>query len=276
MFNLQGQGHHNKSTYEGVDQSHSQYLQQAFTTVLAKQIVDNEDVLRDAMQQQVEHREEEAIRRGNQKKQSGDDSDSSDISFSDDDEMLDRLQLQRKQQLVSQNNEITTLKAKGHGSYDLIVQSEFLPIVTDAAHQNCIIHFFHRDFDRCKIVDKHLTLLAPRYLPVKFARLDAEKTPFFVEKLKIAVLPTVVCFKDGKVVDRLTGFEELGNKDDFTTEEFETRLKKSGVMTQLKCHVNAADRLSEDEKRNQNGGRVFSIGGKFGPTFDDDHAGELE
>jgi thiol-disulfide isomerase/thioredoxin len=161
------------------------------------------------------------------------------------------------------------MKAKGHGTYDLITQSEFLPIVTSSDHPHCIIHFFHDDFERCKIVDKHLALLAPQYLPVKFARIDAKKTPFFVDKLKISVLPTIVLFKDGKVVDRIVGFEELGGKDDFSTKEFELRLRASGIMTQLKCHASCAKSLAEDERRNQNGGKMFIVGGKFAQHIDD-------
>ena len=64
--------------------------------------------------------------------------------------------------------------------------------------------------------------LSQKYLPVKFARMDAEKAPFFVEKLKIIMLPTIVLFKDGVAVDRVVGFEELGGHDDFTTKELET------------------------------------------------------
>jgi hypothetical protein len=28
--------------------------------------------------------------------------------------------------------------------------------------ENVVVHFYHRDFERCKIVDKHLALLAKK------------------------------------------------------------------------------------------------------------------
>lgn len=166
------------------------------------------------------------------------------------------------------NEEIASWKAKGHGTYDIITQSDFLPTLTTS--QLAVVHFFHRDFERCKVVGKHLSLIAPRYLPVKICSIDAEKTPFFVDKLKIAVLPTVVFFKDGKVVDRFTGFADFNNSDNFTTEEMEQRMKKSGIMKQLKCHQSVEDRLAEDERRNQSGGVVFTNGTNHGFSADVD------
>lgn len=42
--------------------------------------------------------------------------------------------------------------------------------------------------------------------------MDAEKAPFFVEKLAIRVLPTVVCFREGVAFpERVVGFEGLAD-----------------------------------------------------------------
>ena len=38
---------------------------------------------------------------------------------------------------------------------------------------------------RCKVMDMRLGELAPRHLESKFLRIDAEKTPFFVQKLQV-------------------------------------------------------------------------------------------
>ena len=71
--------------------------------------------------------------------------------------------------------------AKGHGRYDEITEEQFLPLVTKTKF--VILHFFHKDFERCKIIDKHLTDIARKHTESKFARIDAEKCPFFVTKL---------------------------------------------------------------------------------------------
>ena len=118
--------------------------------------------------------------------------------------------------------------AKGHGQYTEIKEDEFLPNVTGS--KNVICHFYHKDFERCKIVDHHLRIIAKTHPEAKFIYLNAEFSPFFVAKLQIQVLPTIVCFADGIAVDRLVGFEDLGNKDDFPTMALIRRLIRGGTL----------------------------------------------
>jgi len=94
-----------------------------------------------------------------------------------------------------------------------------------------IVHFYSTDFPRCLIIDKHLSLLARQHSETRFSRLDATKAPFFVQKLKIAVLPSIVLFKGGIAVDRIVGFDELGGRDDFSTLTLERRLVGADVLT---------------------------------------------
>jgi len=49
-------------------------------------------------------------------------------------------------------------------------------------------------------------------------QIHAEKSPFLVEKLKIWMLPTLALIRQENTVDYVVGFEDLGGKDDFTTE----------------------------------------------------------
>ncbi|KAF9519525.1 hypothetical protein BS47DRAFT_1336960, partial [Hydnum rufescens UP504] len=117
-------------------------------------------------------------------------------------------------------------------------------IQTSAKENKCIIHFFHRDFRRCQVMDKHLEILAPRHFSTRFVRVFVENVPWLVEKLQIKILPCVVCFINGVSRDRLIGFEEIGNDDSFTTSALELRLSQSGVISapqskslSLKTHI---------------------------------------
>jgi len=140
----------------------------------------------------------------------------------DDDPELNRIRMAKLAEMKSQADARLELKAKGHGEYREIVQDEFLPEVTKT--EKCLLHFYHRDFEKCKIIDHHLKILAPQYMECKFLTINAEKAPFFVEKLGVRVLPTIVCFINGIVVDKVIGFEGLG-KDlpDDRVNEFPTR-----------------------------------------------------
>jgi len=93
-----------------------------------------------------------------------------------------------------------------------------------------VVHFYHREFSRCKVVDHHLEILAKKYVATKFAKLDAEKAPFFVNKLMVVVMPCVVMFEDGKMMGRIDGFDILGGEDDFPTEVMECVIGASGVI----------------------------------------------
>ena len=96
------------------------------------------------------------------------------------------------------------------------------------------MHFFHSDFRRCKIMDVHLEKLAEKHFDTKIARINVEKAPFLVERLKVRILPCVMSFIDGKQVDKLEGFELLGNTDDFPISALENHLIRSGVFHRAK------------------------------------------
>ncbi|KAG9135803.1 hypothetical protein Leryth_002524 [Lithospermum erythrorhizon] len=131
-----------------------------------------------------------------------------------DDPELEKLHSERIASLKKEAEKRQKLKTQGHGEYRDITEGDFLGEVTGS--KKVICHFYHREFYRCKIMDKHLKILAPRHLDTKFLKLDAENAPFFVTKLGIKTLPCVILFQNGIAADRLVGFEDLGGKDDFS------------------------------------------------------------
>lgn len=97
------------------------------------------------------------------------------------------------------------------------------------AHAQVVVHFAHRDFKRCRIMDAHLQVynymamsvklrsnnnahkirqcgkqqaLARQYPNTRFIKIFVENASFLVERLKIRVLPCVVCFVDAVTVDK--------------------------------------------------------------------------
>lgn len=112
-----------------------------------------------------------------------------------------------------------------------------------------IVHFFHSDFRRCKIIDQHLEVLAQKHFDTKFIRINVEKAPFLAERLKVRVLPCVISFIDGKSVDRLEGFEKLGNTDDFTTPVLESHFLMAGVFQRAKTASDMTKSIVETEEQ---------------------------
>lgn len=137
----------------------------------------------------------------------GEDDDSNFDYLDDDDEILEAIREKRLKEMKKEKMKLVECKAKGHGEVRTISQNEFLSECTSSDY--VAVHFFHKEFELCAIMDHHLKIIANQHLSCKFVRIDAEKSPFFVVKLKIKTLPTIIVFKNGKTIDRLVGFEGL-------------------------------------------------------------------
>lgn len=61
---------------------------------------------------------------------------------------LDTLRQARVERMKKEKNQRLENLAKGHGSYEEIVEADFLKIVL--ASKFVICHFYHDDFERCK------------------------------------------------------------------------------------------------------------------------------
>lgn len=147
--------------------------------------------------------------RDEKEEESEDDSDDDEYdNLLDDDAELEAIRARRISQMKEMQAQTARHKALGHGELRTILQDEFLPECTGGSEW-VAVHFFHKEFKRCEIMDHHLKIVAPRHLGCKFLRLDVEKSPFFVSKLQIKTLPTLIVFREGKAIDRLTGFEGL-------------------------------------------------------------------
>lgn len=95
----------------------------------------------------------------------------------------------------------------------------FLPQVTKS--YRCVVHFYSDEFESCKVADHHMKRMAKKYMSTKFVKMDANKAPFFIQKLNIQTLPTLGVFLDGVMVYKQLGFMGISeggeNPNDFPT-----------------------------------------------------------
>ena len=151
----------------------------------------------------------------------------------DEDDELTAIRQARIAQLATSAKQRAEHVSLGHGSLRTIVQDEFLRECTGSS-KFVVVHFFHADIERCKIIDFHLAIVARGHLEAKFLRIDAAKAPFFLAKLRIKTLPALCVFEDGKEVGRLPGFEGLAKDrrkpDEWHTERLKEWLSGTGAI----------------------------------------------
>ncbi|KAK4258818.1 hypothetical protein QN277_005221 [Acacia crassicarpa] len=146
-----------------------------------------------------------------------------------DDDDLEALRERRLQQMKKMAEKRSRWISLGHGEYSEIPsEKDFFSIVK--ASERVVCHFFRENWP-CKVMDKHLNILAKKHIETRFVKINAEKSPFLAERLKIVVLPTLALIKNAKVDDYVVGFDQLGNTDEFSTEELEERLAKAQVIS---------------------------------------------
>ena len=84
---------------------------------------------------------------------------------------LQNLHAERIAKLQAEQEKRVQMHHKGHGQITEINEGEFLEVVTKS--ENVVCHFFHRDFERCKIMEKHMEVLAKRHFKTRFVRVSA-------------------------------------------------------------------------------------------------------
>lgn len=180
------------------------------------------------------------------------------------DDDLDTLKAQRIKEMKAEAMRLQEKKRKGHGTYAEVEEKKFLEEVTTTKHVVC--HFFHPDFMRCKVVDKHLNAVCRKYLDTKFIKVNATEAPFFVAKLQIQVLPCIIMFRDGIACDRIVGFEELGGVDDFSQLALERRLADKNIIEYRRDDIDSDEEEEMKTRGGVRGGSLYS-GSKYSRMY---------
>ncbi|XP_061925765.1 thioredoxin domain-containing protein 9 [Entelurus aequoreus] len=146
-----------------------------------------------------------------------------------DEDDFERMRERRLEALKKAQKQKQEWLSKGHGEYrEIPSEKEFFSEVKES--KNVVCHFYKNSTFRCKILDKHLAILAKKHVETKFIKLNVEKAPFLTERLRIKIIPTLALLIDGKSKDYVVGFADLGNTDEFSTEVLEWRLGCGSVI----------------------------------------------
>lgn len=117
--------------------------------------------------------------------------------------------------------------ARGHGALRLVTEKDFFKEMKGEERMVCL---FFRASPACEVMEKHLRILAAGHIETKFIMIEAEKSPFLAERLKIWMLPTLAIVKHEKTTDYIVGLDDMGGVEDFDTAVLEGRLIDAGVL----------------------------------------------
>merc|ERR1719235_2706308 len=141
---------------------------------------------------------------------------------------IEEVRRKRLEQMKATHRKRQQKLADGHGSYELIDEKDFFDVAKKS--EFIVVHFFRPSTWRCEILDKHLKQLAVKHWGTRFVKLDAEKSRYLAERLRIWCMPSLVLCKHGKTEHTISGFDEFGGEDDFPTERLEHVLAQYGVI----------------------------------------------
>jgi len=187
-----------------------------------------------------------------------------------DEDELEVIKRRRIEMMKKHQEKKVEWKKQGHGEYQEIPEEkEFFTVTKNS--ENCVIHFYRDETFRCKILDKHFQILAKKHIETKFCKINAEKTPFLCERLKIRVIPSVLLIKNQQTTGHIMGFTELGNTDEFSTEMLEWRLAHGEVINYSGDLNTPPDQAARKQKTNFVGKKVKmgARGGKVKAADDD-------
>ena len=148
-------------------------------------------VIEDQMKEykMTEEQQEKITKNDVKKSNNGNDEEEDDEEFGEIDSEEERIMnKQINQRLEQQEKKIEAEKARlarKYGEVRDIVETEFLD--TMIKNEKVVCHFYHDQFERCKIMDKHFREMANLHPETLFVKINAEKTPFFTNKLNVKV-----------------------------------------------------------------------------------------
>ena len=164
-----------------------------------------------------------------------------------DEDDLDKIRERRLYQMKQRASKMSEWKSKGHGEYtELSDQQDFFQTTKGSKH--VIVHFYSPTNTYGPIVDKHFQQLASRHLETKFCKINAEKSEYLVRKLGVWMMPTILLCRDREVIHQISGFDELGGTEKFSTLFLEYVL---GSYEVLKYDGPPPESVIEDDKNDR-------------------------
>jgi hypothetical protein len=152
------------------------------------------------------------------------------IDGMDDDDLV-AVRNKRRKQVMEMAKRKDLWVQRGHGVYHEITDTKhFFDCVKSSERMVCL--FKRLATFRCSIVDGHLDKVARLHFETRFCYVDVERLPNLAQQFNVLMLPTIMLLEGGNTFHSIIGFDEFGNHDDFSTDDFCKVLAQHGMLNE--------------------------------------------
>lgn len=161
-----------------------------------------------------------------------------------------RIRKKRIEEMKAKALEKETWRRNDHGVLTTISdQKEFFDAVKKSKRVICL---FFRDSNKwCDVLGDHFKVLAEKHMESRFIKVNAEKSPFLVERLNVWMMPTIVCCKEGKVHAQFNGLDQIDPTGKFETASLEFVLHSSEMLDDMPLVDKVLDRADDESDGNE-------------------------
>lgn len=133
-----------------------------------------------------------------------------------DEQELAKLRKKRIAEMKQAQEKKGKWKSLGHGKLtELTDQKDFFQACQES--ERVVAIFTTPNSEHGATLSQHLEAVASKHQETRFLKLDAEKSPFLVEKLKIWMMPSTVLIKNEKCIHVLLGLQEISPSGQYDT-----------------------------------------------------------
>ncbi|CAD5224906.1 unnamed protein product [Bursaphelenchus xylophilus] len=150
----------------------------------------------------------------------------------DDDEM-EEIRRKRLAELRKAQDKKAELVSSGHGKLtELGNERDFFEARKKTSKMVC--YFYGQQTEKHQAVEKVLNNLAQQHFFTRFTCLNAERSPFLVERLNLKIFPVIAVITGDKVGDYIRLADKLNDTVESLEHYIETRLFEAGVITECR------------------------------------------
>merc|ERR1711988_1151580 len=159
---------------------------------------------------------------------------------------FEQIRKKRMEEMKAKQAEKVMWDRNDHGSLTKVNdQKEFFDRCKKSKR---VIALFSRDGQQwCNVIKQHLRLLAEGHKETKFIEVDAENSPFLVERLNVWMMPTIICIREGKVHAQFNGLHQIDPTGKFKTGTVEWLLWNCEMLDE----THMWDKQNEDEAESE-------------------------